>query len=128
MRDHSISDNQTDKPRKTRHIIATVAVLFFVFIVLYLTGFAVAVKLGPGLLPPVSTVLEYLYWPLIKYDANNIEPFNSRWRVGQNASHPDRIRTECHPKRSGSIGYYSPPFERSFVVDATAVSVHRHAS
>jgi len=32
------------------------------------------------------------------------------------------------PKRSDSIGYYSPPFERSFVVDEAAVSVHRHAS
>jgi len=38
--------------------------------------------------------------------------------VGQNASHPDQIRTQCHPKRSGPIGYYSPPLERSFVVDA----------
>jgi len=27
--------------------------------------------------------------------------------VGQSASRPDGIRTECHPKRSGPIGYYS---------------------
>ena len=45
--------------------------------------------------------------------------------MGQSASRPDPIRTECHPKRSGPIGDYSPPFERSFVVDAAAVSVHR---
>jgi hypothetical protein len=70
-------DKHTDEPHKTRHVVATVAFLFFVFLALYLAGFAVAVNLGPGLMPPVSTVLEFLYWPLLKCDENNIEPINS---------------------------------------------------
>ncbi len=66
-----------DNPRKSRHVVMKVAIFFVVFVALYLTGFVVAVKLGPGLSPPISTVLEFVYWPLIKADENNIEPFNS---------------------------------------------------
>ena len=66
-----------DKNPKPRHIVAKVAIFFLIFIALYLTGFVVAVKLGPGLSPPVTTVLSVAYWPLIKCDENNIEPFNS---------------------------------------------------
>jgi len=69
-----MNDNQPDKPR---HIVATVAIVFVVFIALYLTGFVAASKLGPGLRPPVSTVLEFVYWPLLKCDQDNIEPFNT---------------------------------------------------
>lgn len=52
--------------RKARHIVIQVGLFCVVFAALYLTGFAVAVKLGPGLSPPISTVLEFVYWPLIK--------------------------------------------------------------
>ena len=73
-RNKNMSD---DNPRKARRIVIKVALFFVVFAALYLTGFVVAVKLGPGLSPPISTVLSVVYWPLIKADENNIEPFNS---------------------------------------------------
>lgn len=72
-RNKSMSD---DKILKARHVAAKVAISFVAFVALYLTGFVVAVKLGPGLSPPISTVLSVVYWPLIKCDENNIEPFN----------------------------------------------------
>jgi len=69
-----MSENHTEE---SRHVGVKVAIFFVAFVALYLLGFVVAVKLGPGLSPPVSTVLEIVYWPLIKCDENNIEPFNS---------------------------------------------------
>jgi len=44
-----MNDNQPDKPRRTRHLVASVAIVFVVFIALYLTGFVAASKVGPGL-------------------------------------------------------------------------------
>jgi hypothetical protein len=75
--DKTMTDKPDDNPRKARHVVAKVAIFFLIFIALYLTGFVMAVKLGPGLSPPISTVLSVVYWPLIKCDENNIEPFNS---------------------------------------------------
>ena len=72
-----MSDSKSNYPHKARHVVVKVAIFFLIFIALYLTGFVVAVKLGPGLSPPISTVLSIVYWPLIKCDENNIEPFNS---------------------------------------------------
>lgn len=66
-----------ENPRKAGHVVIKVALFFVVFAALYLTGFVVAVKLGPGLSPPISTVLSVVYWPLIKADESNIEPFHS---------------------------------------------------
>ena len=87
-----MSDEKTDKPRKARHVVAKVAIFFVAFVALYLTGFVVAVKLGPGMGPPVSTVLSVVYWPLIQCDENNIEPFNSaiEWLRHGPSSEPPR--------------------------------------
>ena len=73
----TVARNKNMSDDKARRIVIKVALYFVVFAALYLTGFVVAVKLGPGLSPPISTVLSVVYWPLIKADENNIEPFNS---------------------------------------------------
>lgn len=72
-----MSDDPKRNRFKTRRLVAMVAIAFFVLIALYLTGFVVALTVGPGLSPPVTNVLSVVYWPLIKADENNIEPFNS---------------------------------------------------
>ena len=72
-----MSDNKSNKTRKARHVVVRVSIFFLIFIALYLTGFVVAVKLGPGLSPPFSTLLSVIYWPLIKCDESDIEPINS---------------------------------------------------
>ena len=71
-----MSDDPKQNPSKTRRRVAMMAIAFFVLIALYLAGFVVALKLGPGLSAPVANVLSVVYWPLIKADENNIEPFN----------------------------------------------------
>ncbi len=89
-----------DNPRKARHVAVKVTIFFVAFVALYLTGFVVAVKLGPGLSPPISTVLEIVYWPLIKADENNIEPFNSaiEWlRHGRRQPPPANGKTKTVP-------------------------------
>ena len=63
--------------RKTSRIFAVAAAVVVGLIVFYLIGFVVAVQVGPALKPPVSTVLDVVYWPLIKCDQNDIEPFHS---------------------------------------------------
>ena len=72
-----MSDNQSKKPHKPPHVAVTGCIVFVAFTALYLIGFVVAVKLGPSMNEPASTVLSIVYSPLIKCDDNNIEPFNS---------------------------------------------------
>lgn len=73
-----MADNAVRHYRPGRQAAASVTVVFAVAAIsIYLAGFALAVELGPGLMPPVSTVLEYIYWPLVMADQNNIEPFNT---------------------------------------------------
>ena len=95
-----MSDKPSETPRKRRHVLARVAIVFVVLIALYLTGFVVAVKLGPGLSPPGSTVLEVVYWPLIKCDESDLEPFNSviEWlRHGRRQTPPANGKTMTVP-------------------------------
>lgn len=72
-----MNDDRSEPARQIGHVAATSATVFVVFIVLYLTGFVVALKLGPGLTPPVSTVLEVVYWPFVKCHDEDIEPIKS---------------------------------------------------
>jgi hypothetical protein len=72
-----MSANQTDNPRQSGRVIARSVIRFVVVIALYLGGFVVASHFGPALRPPISTVLEFVYVPLLKCDQTDIEPFNS---------------------------------------------------
>jgi len=47
-----MSDDPKHNPSQTRRRAATVAIAFFSLITLYLTGFVVALTVGPGLSPP----------------------------------------------------------------------------
>ena len=66
---------------KTSRIVIQATIIVVALVALYLIGFVVAVKLGPGLTPPVTSVLDVVYWPLIWCDRNNVEPFKTviRW-------------------------------------------------
>lgn len=95
-----MSDKSTDHPRQTSRRVAVGAIGVVAFVILYLIGFLVASALGPGLKPPVSSVLEVVYWPLIKCDENNIEPFHSaiEWlRHGRRQPPPGSGKTMTTP-------------------------------
>jgi len=81
-----------DNPRKARHVVITVALCFVVFAALYLSGFVVAVKLGPGLSPPISTVLSIVYWPLIAADENNALMLENHSKIRKNPPRSLRSR------------------------------------
>jgi hypothetical protein len=67
--------------RKKSRIVIRVIIILFALVAVYLIGFVIAVQFGPALKPPVSTVLEFVYWPLIKCDQDNIKPFSTVIRL-----------------------------------------------
>jgi hypothetical protein len=70
-------DSQTENSYKPGHVIVRAGIGCVVLIALYLAGFIVTSYFGPALRPPASAMLEFVYWPLLKCDQNDIEPFNS---------------------------------------------------